>query len=274
MNNGYYSATGGMVTQMNRLDIVSNNLANLNTNGFKRDDVVIGDFLRIYQEKRDELPLRDQTKDAAQFLNRSIDRVPQISEEYTDKTLGAFMQTDNTLDFALNNKDYYFAIETPEGVRFTRDGSFSVSGNGTLVTKQGYPVLPREYFQNGQHITIPEGMRTSVDNDGNIYVGDPNTFTDQQVFANIATVRFKNDDYLQKEGGNLIKSLKEEDMEIVDNSGAVVQGFIEKSNVNAVNEMVALIETNRLVDMYSKVMKSHMDDLNTEAITRLAKIKG
>jgi len=267
MNNGYYSATGGMVTQFNRLDMVTNNLANVNTNGFKRDDVVIGDFLRLYKEYEDELPIDNHTKQGSQFLNRTLDRVPQIVEEYTDRSIGNFMQTDNKLDFALNNSDYYFAIETPEGVRYTRDGSFNINQDGTLVTKEGYPVLPREYFQNGQYITIPQSGEFSVDKDGNIYVNGESA-------ANIATVRFRNDKYLQKEGGNLINALREDDREIINNSGSIVQGFVEKSNVNAVNEMVSLIETNRLVDMYSKVMKTHMDDLNSEAINRIAKIRG
>ncbi len=63
MQNGYYAATGAMATQFNRLDLTSNNLANLNTNGFKRDDAITGDFLRLYQQYREQLPLEDQTKD-------------------------------------------------------------------------------------------------------------------------------------------------------------------------------------------------------------------
>ena len=69
MNNGYYQATGAMVTQFNRLDVIANNLANINTIGFKRDDVVVGDFERIFKEYRDELPIENHTKDAAKFLN-------------------------------------------------------------------------------------------------------------------------------------------------------------------------------------------------------------
>jgi len=67
MQSGFYSNTGGMVTQFNRLDVISNNLANLNTNGYKKDDVVIGDFMRLYQEKRDELPLDNNTKEGSKF---------------------------------------------------------------------------------------------------------------------------------------------------------------------------------------------------------------
>lgn len=79
-----------MATQFNRLDLISNNLANLNTNGFKRDDAITGDFLRLYQQYREQLPLEDQTKASAKYLNRNLNRVPILSEIYTDRSLGAF----------------------------------------------------------------------------------------------------------------------------------------------------------------------------------------
>ena len=79
MQNGYYQATAGMVTQFNRLNVISNNLANVNTIGYKRNDVVIGDFARIFKETQDELPIKNHTKDGAKFLNRTLDRVPQVS---------------------------------------------------------------------------------------------------------------------------------------------------------------------------------------------------
>lgn len=270
MQTGYYSATGGMVTQFNRLDVISNNLANLNTNAYKRDDVVVGDFLRLYQEARDELPLRNHTKEASKFLNRSMDRVPQIVESYTDRSIGAMKQTGNPLDFALQKPDQFFAVETPNGIRYTRDGAFNIDGEGRLVTKEGFPVLPRDYFESGQgYITIPEdagNAEVTVDKNGNIY-------QEETQFSNIAVISFDNAKYLQKEGGSLYKTERPEERNVLEESGSVVNGFVEKSNINAVSEMVGLIETNRLVDMYQKVMKTHMDDLNTEAITKLANTK-
>ncbi len=267
MQSGFYAATGGMVTQFNRLDAISNNLANSNTAGFKRDDVVIGDFLRLYKEQRDDLPLRNHTKDAAKFLNRSMDRVPQIVEQYTDRSLGHMLRSGNDLDFAMQRENAYFAVETPEGVRYTRSGEFSLNNNGRLVTKEGFPVLPKEYFQESGYIDFSSDQKVTFDKDGNYYI-------DEVLAGSIGIFEFENQKYIKKEGGNLYKELREgEDRRILEGSGALVQGFIEKSNVNPVLEMSALIETNRLVDMYSKVMKSHMDDLNSDAITKLANIK-
>lgn len=274
MQSGYYNTTGGMVTQFNRLDLISNNLANLNTNGFKRDDVVIGDFLRLFEMHKEQLPIEDHTKKAAKFLNRTMNRVPIISEEYTDRSTGSLMQTDNPLDFALQGENAFFVIQTPDGIRYTRDGSFSISAEGYLVNKEGHLVLSRDGVDSGDGIQVPHGMHLEGDTNGNLYLRNTNAdaIAEQINIGGLAVVGFENPRYLKKVGKNLYQYPQEriDERDVIQNSGMIAQGFLEKSNVNAVLEMTSLIETNRLVDMYSKVMKSHMDDLNTEAITKLA----
>lgn len=274
MQSGYYNTTGGMVTQFNRLDIVSNNLANLNTNAFKRDDVVIGDYLRLFETHKEQLPIEDHTRKAAKFINRTMNRVPIISEEYTDRSLGSLAQTDNPLDFALQRENAFFAIATPDGVRYTRDGSFNLNSDGQIVNKDGFIVLSRDGLDSKEGITIPNGMHIESDNSGNLWLRNINNdaIAEQINIGALAIVGFENPRYLKKVGKNLYEypSERENERDLLLNNASLAQGFIEKSNVNAVLEMTALIETNRLVDMYSKVMKSHMDDLNTEAITKLA----
>ena len=220
------------------------------------------------------MPIEDQTKDAAKFYNRSLNRVPQIVEEFTDRSAGGVVQTENTFDFALSRENAYFMIETPEGIRFSRDGSFVLNEEGRLVNKEGYAVLPREYIESPQYIDFVDGFQVEVDSDGNIYNRSlTNEELDEALLGgNIAVVSFENPKFLQKVGDNLYKYPEERmnEMEVLERSGAVRQGFLEKSNINVVYEMTGLIETNRLVEAYSKVLKTHMDDLNTEAITRLA----
>lgn len=277
MLNGYYDAVGGMVTQFNRLDKISNNIANANTNGYKREDSVIGDFLRLYQEKRDELPLQNHTKEAAQFLSRSINRVPHIVETYTDFSNGGFIKTQNNLDFALKERNRFFGILTPEGVKYTRDGAFSLNDEGYLVNKDGYFVISKDYFKTNQLIQIPQGQTISFDKNGNIYAKDGNVAAiadNSTQIASIGVFGFKNMNYLKKVGGNLYETLRPEDRIVYEESGSVLNGFIEKSNVNLVLEMTSLIETNRLVEYYSKVVKTIQDDLAPAAINKLATIKG
>lgn len=269
MQNGYYQATGAMVTQFNRLDAISNNLANINTIGFKRDDVVIGDFERIFQEYKDVLPLENHTKQAAKFLNRTIDRVPHIVEQYVDFSNSGMKHTGNTLDFAMKREDLFFMVEIKPGeVRLTKNGSFSLSDEGFLVTKEGYKVLPSDYFNGNQNgIQIPQNERLSVDKNGNIY-------SNEEPIARFYLAQPKEIRNLTKEGDNLyvLPNLKEL-RDLGDDVDAVAQGYTQISNVNAVTEMVGLIETNRLVDMYQKVMRSHMDDLNQDAVSKLASTK-
>lgn len=274
MQNGYYSAVGGMVTQFNRLDSISNNLANLNTNAFKRDDVIIGDYLRIYETYQQQLPLKNHTKEAAKFVNRALDRVPIISDSYSDQSLGAITQTDNTLDFALSKENLFFAIQTPQGIRYTRDGAFVIGDDGMLSTKEGYRVLSRAGLESEEGIAINAQSQIEADKNGNIYfrVTDNESINQADQANALAIVSFVNPRLLKKDGQNLYSYPEEKinDRISLNNTGALRQGFLEKSNVNAVIEMTNLIETNRLVDMYSKVLKTHMDDLNTEAINKLA----
>jgi flagellar basal-body rod protein FlgF len=264
MQSGFYSATGGMVVSFNKLDTVTNNLANLNTNGFKRDDLIVGDFMRLYQEKRDELPLDNHTRESAQFFNRSMDRVPHIVADYTKHETGALQQTGNKFDFSLKRDDLFFAVKTPAGVRFTRDGSFTMNEEGILTTKKGYPVLPANYFEQGQFIKLEaENGAPHVDNGGRLFVD--NNEVSQFMLAQPGDLN-----RLKKEGNALFIPADERNFFIAKQSNGVAQGFLEKSNVNAVKEMTTMIEAHRMLGMYQKVMDTQMNDLNRDAIEKIA----
>jgi flagellar basal-body rod protein FlgG len=270
MQTGFYSNTGGMVTQFNRLDVISNNLANINTAGFKRDDVVIGDYMRLYKETHDILPLRNHTRDGSQHLNRAMTRVPQVVEEYTNHDLGNLQQTGNPLDVALQSPNTFFVVETPNGVRYTRDGSFRLDENGYVVAKEGFKVLGA----NGSPIELPSDRKIVVSPEGILYAQNTQDLLEQEELAALQIVRFENPKWLEKAGHNYFRNSEygEEPIAAV-GQFLTAQGFLEKSNINAVTEMTALIETNRLVGMYQKVMDTQMNDINGDAINKLATIK-
>ena len=275
MQNGYYTTTGAMVTQFNRLDVISNNLANVNTVGFKRDDVVIGDFKRIFQEFQEEMPIKNHTKEAAKFLNASIDRVPQVSEQYIEFKQGGLKATGNQLDFALKRADAFFMVETPQGVRLTQNGSFVINSDGVLSTKEGYPVLPANFFQNRQYIQVEPSSTFTVDKTGNIYSRSlAEGFSEGQIPLGKLFIAQSDDiKSLTKEGSNLFRFDDIADIKDLQNADVVAQGFLEMSNINPVSEMVGLIEAHRMVQMYQKVMTSHMNDLNNDAINKLAQTR-
>lgn len=272
MQNGYYATTGAMVTQFNRLDVISNNLANVNTTAFKRDDVVIGDFKRIFQDAQEKLPVQNNTKEAAKFLNASIDRVPQISEQYVDFKQGGLKATGNQMDFALKRDDAFFMVETPKGLSLTQNGSFMINNDGVLTTKEGYPVIPATYFQNKQYIKVEDGSTFSVDKSGNIYSG---TLEDgENPLGRFFIAQSDDIKSLTKEGSSLYKFDDIASLNDLQDADVVAQGFLETSNVNPVREMVGLIEAQRMVEMYQKVMTSHMNDVNNDAISKLATTRG
>jgi len=260
MINGYYDATGAMVTQFNRLNVISNNLANVNTAGFKQDDIIIGDFERIFSEKRDELPLENNTKEAAKFINRNLNKVPIVVEEYTNFNVGDIQKTSNPLDIALKEKNQFFAVKTPSGEKITRAGNFNLDANGYLVTKDGYQVLD----EKNNPIQLSPSYPVTVDKNGNIYQNN-------EKIARFKIVKIDNLNTLKKTGDNMFDFIP--DTAVIDSKNSTLQGFLEKSNVNPIKEMTSLIETNRLVEQYQKVMTTFMDDLNRDAIEKLANVR-
>jgi len=269
MQNGYYQVAGAFVTEFNKLDITTNNLANVNTSGYKRDGVVIGDFERILQDRRDELSLQNGDDKSAKFLNRAINKVPRVVKRYIDFTPPSRKFTGNKLDIALNDGDTFFAIKTPNGVKLTQESSFTLNKNGELVTKSGYKVMPSNFIdtQNDSITFPPQTTKIKINEDGTIYANGVN-------IGRIFVGKVKNLNEVTKLGDNLY-DIKNIDKRLVpiESGNLVAQGYKNMSNVNAVKEMVSLIESNRMVEIYQKVMVTQMDDLNRDAITKLASVK-
>jgi flagellar basal-body rod protein FlgG len=268
MQNGYYQVTGAMVAQFNKLDVTTNNLANVNTSGFRRDSVVIGDFERLFQENRDILDLKNNTKEASKFFNRTVNRVPRVVEKHIDFSAANMKHTGNSLDLALTDGDLFFMVETDNGVRLTQQSSFVINSQGTLVTKEGNRLLESNFRDSAdRNINIPNSKAIRIGSSGDIYA-------DEQKIGKLFIARVKNVKMLEKEGNDHYK-LNDIENNIIDldKGNFVRQGYVQMSNVNAVKEMVNLIEGSRLVEMYQKVMTTHMDDLNREAITKLAAVR-
>ena len=257
MINGYYDAAGGMVTQFNKLNVVSNNLANVNTPGFKQDDITIGDYERIFKEKRDILPIENNTQKAAQFLNRNLNKVPIVSNEYTNFSIGNIQRTSNPLDIALKQKDSFFVVDS-NGAKLTRAGNFNLDNNGFLINKEGFKVL--DVKNNPIQIPLNE-KNITIDKNANIYVN-------KQKIATLNILSITNLKTLKKIGDNMWQFNQNNAKTITKNT--TLQGFLEKSNVNPIKEMTQLISTNRMVEQYQKVMTTFMDDLNRDAIEKLA----
>lgn len=256
MIRGWYTGASGMNAQQNRLDAISNNLANVDTAGYKRDITVSKSFpeLLIRRTNLDGVyKVPDGSVDVAPIIGK-LGLGVETNENYTDFTQGSFKISNTKTDIALADKGFY-AVETPNGERYTRNGNFHVGKEGLLLTKDGYPVLG----ENGYiHVTDD---KFKVNQDGVIF----SEATGEEI-DRFKVVRFDNERYLQKMGNSFYTANEiTGPAHIAEGSERpqFMQGYTETSNVNVVNEMVQMIEVNRAYEASQKAITSEDSMMGT-----------
>ncbi len=249
MNPALWVAKSGLDAQQTRLNVVSNNLANVSTNGFKRSRAVFEDLL--YQNVRQ---VGAQTSQDT-ILPSGLSLGTGVRTVATEKlhTQGNIIQTDNSLDVAIQGRGF-FQIQRPDGqIAYSRDGSFHLDAQGQLVTSNGYLVQPG--------IAIPENARSiTIGVDGVVTVTVPGSAQPNQVGA-LQLADFINPAGLEPVGENLFletaaSGAPQAGTPGQQGLGTVLQGNVESSNVNAVEELVNLIETQRAYEMNSKAIST------------------
>lgn len=257
MVKGLYTAYTGMINQQNRMDVITNNMANATTTGFKSEGATSKSFSDVYAVK---------IKDASEYyVNKRLGTMSmgvEIGETYTDFAQGSFRSTDNTYDLALDG-DGFFAISftNKAGVtstKYSRDGSFTVNTDGYLVTKDGDFVLNR----NNAPIQINVNAAVAIDTLGNI-------FEDGNQVAQINVVDFQDYNYLEKYGENLYDMVEGGTM--IESTARVQQGYLEASNVNIVSEMVDMIAITRAYETNQKVITT-IDSTLEKAVNSVGKL--
>jgi flagellar basal-body rod protein FlgG len=244
MVNGLYTARNGMMLLQEMLDNTANNLSNANTTGFKKS--LMASIAQVDIKRNDELKLHQ-------------DEEHTMSENYIDYAQGSFIMTENPFDLALENSGF-FEIETQNGVRYTRNGSFTRNGIGELVTLQGNRVLNDE----GYPINLEDSTVFSVSAAGRVYA-------DGREVAKLSIVDFENKrTELGREGYNLYYSKNNEAPQQAINT-MVKQGFLESSNVNVVDSMVEMIRFHRNYEANQKSVQSE-DETLTKAVNDIGRI--
>lgn len=230
MSDAFTDAYVGLDSRMKLIEIVTNNLANAQTTGFKRD------FGRVLESQ--------QLLDVGTTI---------------DTTAGPITFTQNPLDVAIDGEGF-FAIQTPAGVRFTRNGSFSLNESGDLVTKEGMKVLS----SSGSPINVT-GNNIGIQ-DGGIVTADGNEV------ATLKVVTFRNINLLQKEGSNHFAWNGSTDgVQDVDEP-RVKSGSVERSNVNSMNEIIQLMGAYREFESVQRTLKTLDTDMNAKLIQELGRI--
>ena len=270
-----------MIAQMKHIDVLSNNLANVNTPSFKRDSTIMKAF--------PEMLMRRINDDGVRVIPiGSYDLMPvigkmgtgvEVNEVYTRFIQGSLKQTENDFDLALDGVGF-IAVQTEEGERYTRNGSFLIDSDGWLVTKDGFRVLG----ENGP-IQIKKN-NFLVDEDGNVfenaeYAEDPlrlvsmeeNEWNQTVLIDRLKIVDFPNVRHIEKVGESLYRDtdLSEPAFIMNEDRPKVYQGFLESSNVNPVVEMVNLIEVHRSYEANQRMIQAH-DAALGRAINEVGKI--
>lgn len=227
-------AVVGMFRQEKRYDLIANNLGNVQTAGYKKDVPV---FQKILSEA---------------LLSPMDDPV----ESVTIFQQGDLQATRNELDLAIEGEGF-FKVKTPSGVRYTRNGNLRLNKDGVLIQSNGYPVLG-----SGREITV-QGGQMHIGAEGEIWANGNNQ-------GKIDLITFRDLKALKKEGQNLFKLETEQD-EMEAKGSRIHQGALELSNVNALEEMVRMIEAMRTSESCHKAIQVE-DDMNARAVNDLARV--
>lgn len=249
MINSLWIAKTGMTAQQTQLDVISHNLANVSTTGYKRNNAVFEDL--IYQNLRQ---VGSQTTEENQLptglhLGLGV-RTVATARNFTQ---GSLQQTGGSLDVAINGNGF-FEVTMPDGtIGYTRDGSFQLDSQGRIVTSNGLPVA--------SGITVPANAKSiSISEDGIVSITVQGSTTPQQL-GTLAMASFINTPGLEPIGQNLFKESAasgqpQQGTPGTNGLGVMRQGFVEASNVNVVEELVTMIQTQRAYEMNSKAIQT------------------
>jgi flagellar basal-body rod protein FlgF len=249
MINGMLEASRGAIKEELRMDYIANNLANSTGIGFKKDRLSFKQMLDQNGET-----ITPQTKATSEGLPSD----PCLVTVTIDMNEGDIQTTGNKLDLAISG-DGFFKVSTPEGVRYTRKGNFTLDSTGTLITQDGYPVMGK-----GGNITI-SGSNVAIGDQGTISVDETN-------IGQLDIVTFENTNNLSKDGQNLFRNDSGDPEKAVGSDMTVKQGYVELSNVNVAEEMVNMIHSMRAFESYQKAIKA-VDELNNKVINEVGVLR-
>ena len=251
---GLYTALSGAMAQSTKLDTIANNLANANTPAFKRDQQVFQEYLTANEKPPQGTQIPRDVASLESFYNmQGGDKsFVDVKGTYTDFSQGGLKATGNAFDVAIDGKGF-FEVATPQGVKFTRAGNFTLDGNGQLVTKEGYPVLMAgEGLDPSERIIRMQSSESlSISDTGDIFQGN-------EALGRLSLVEVADPDSLQKTGSSLYDFKPNSNPEITNvATPSVKQGFLETSNVNIVKEMTEMITTNRVFESTQKAISAY-----------------
>ena len=242
MDNTNYIALSRQMALWKQMDIISNNMANMNTAGFKQDEALFTSYLV-------QTPEAQGIGSTPLFFTEDFGSFQNFAE-------GAIMETGNTFDLAIKG-DAFFCLETNAGEMYTRKGQFSLDADGKLVTSDGAVVLSEN---NEPFFFAPGETEIIISQNGDV-------MTENGPIGRLKLVSFANNQKLQKVAGSMFENVEGNEMKIGNNNAIVAQGAIEKSNVNAIEEMTRLIKVQRSYEYVQQMIDGEHDRLSNTIST-------
>lgn len=257
MVKGLYTAYTGMLNQQNKMDVISNNLANAAVTGYKKEGSTSQAFDTVLAYK-----IRDRSIGVHAQRIGGMNLGVKIGENYTDYSQGPFKNTDNTYDLAISGNGFFCVQFTNKAgvtsTKYTRDGSFTLNVDGYMVTKDGDYLLDT----NGRRIRLDPLSTSRIDESGAIFQND-------RIVARIGLQDFEDYNYLEHYGENYYQPVNGYRFKEAD--GQIIEGYLEASNVQVVQEMVEMISVTRTYESNQKVIQT-IDSTLDKAVNQLGSV--
>ena len=274
---GIYTALSGAVAQSLKLDTIANNIANVNTTGFKKDQQTFSEYLTALEKEQDvmKVPRMPASIESFYELNGGDKAFVDAAGTYTNFEQGSLKSTGGKLDVAIDGQGF-FEVGTPTGIKFTRAGNFTVDGNGQLVTKDGNPVLLEggegedglisgDNFDN-RTVRVSGTQPITISDAGEVFEGETR-------LGKLSVVNVANTDALHKVGNNYYTTKENMNAEITTiKNPSLKQGFLETSNVNIINEMTDMIMAQRVFEGTQKAISAY-DSMSDKLINQVGSTK-
>lgn len=268
----------GAIAQQKKVDNIANNVANANTPGFKKDRMVFKEYLTAQEKGADiDLPSKEWAPEDFYRTYGAEQAQVQVDGSFTIHEQGQLTPTGNPLDIALKGQGL-IEVLTPNGIRYTRKGLLGLNKNGLLVTHDGNLVLKNfEVDKDNPNLdeaieSVPKAIDRTIQLNGkNVAINiQGEIFVDNNRVAALSVVDFKDIHALKKEGNSLF--INEDINNLLPKNPKVMvhQGFIEESNVNAIEEMSSLIKAHRQFDSIQKVIKAY-DNISGRGVNEISK---
>ncbi len=275
---GIFTALSGAMAQTLKMDTIANNIANVNTAGFKRDQQTFGEYLTAIEKEQQviQVPRVPASIESFYDMNGGDKGFVDSTGTYTNFEQGSLKATGGKLDVALDGPGF-FEISTPQGIRLTRAGNFTIDGNGQLVNKDGHAVL----LENPEGTSAsalsadPEARTVKFSGNQQVYISDAGeVFDGETKMGKLSVLNVINTESLQKVGNNNYDFKPNMAPQVVSIANpSLKQGYVETSNVNIINEMTDMIMAQRVFEGTQKAIQVY-DQMSDKLINQVGSVKG